>query len=140
MWSMFSYVETFWPYRHLPNILMVHFTDMLDDLEGQMRRVAKFVGIDVPEEKWPALVEAATFDSMKRDLDTLDPEFMEIFKGGSQAFMDSVDGKWEEILNKEDLKLYEARASKLDPQLREWLEKGSLAVGYPDGKPGVKPE
>lgn len=134
MWSMFSYVETFWPYRHLPNILMVHFTDMLNDLDGEMRRVAKFLDIDVPEEKWPALVEAATFSSMKKDLSTLEPGFNEIFKGGGEAFMDKVDGNWKNILTEEDLALYKARMSKIDPELSEWIERGSLEVGYPDQK------
>jgi aryl sulfotransferase len=139
-WSMFSYVESFWPYRHLPNILMVHFTDLLEDLEGQMRRVARFIDVEVPEEKWPALVESATFDSMKRDLKTLQPKFDKMFKGGGDAFMDKVDGIWKDILTKEeDHAVYEARASQLDPELREWIEKGSLVVGYPDGKPDVKP-
>ena len=135
-WSMFSYVESFWPYRKLPNILMVHFTDLLNDLEGQMRRVAKFVGIEVPEEKWAALTESATFDAMKKDLKTLQPKFDKMFKGGGDAFMDKVDGIWKSILTtEEDHAIYEARASQLDPELREWVEKGSLALGhYPDGK------
>ncbi len=132
--SMINYVETFWPYRHLPNILMVHFTDMLDDLDGQMRRVAKFCEIDVPEEKWPEFVEAATFGSMKKDLSSLEPGFNKIFKGGGAAFMDSVDGKWKDILNEKDLALYETRMSKLDPDMRAWIEKGSLKAGYPETK------
>lgn len=135
-WSMFNYVESFWPYRKLPNILMVHFTDLLNDLEGQMRRVARFVGIEVPEERWAALAEAATFNSMKKDLKTLQPKFDKMFKGGGDAFMDKVDGIWKDILTtEEDTAVYEARMSKLDPELRAFIEKGSLELGYyPDGK------
>ena len=55
--------------------------------------------------------------------------------------MDKVDGIWKDILTKEeDHAVYEARASQLDPELREWIEKGSLVVGYPDGKPDGKPK
>jgi len=135
-WSMFSYVESFWPYRKLPNILMVHFTDLLNDLDGEMRRVAKFVGIEAPEKKWPELVNAATFESMKKDLKTLQPKFDKMFKGGGDAFMDKVDGIWKDILTtEEDHAIYEARAGQLDPELRRWIEKGSLELGYyPDGK------
>ena len=107
-------------------------TDMLKNLEGEMRRVAKFIGIDVPEEKWPVLVEGATFNAMKKDLSALEPTFNKIFKG--EAFMDKVDGIWKEILTEEDFAIYEERAGKLDPKLRAWIEKGSLVVGYPDGK------
>ena len=135
-WSMFNYAESFWPYRMLPNILMVHFTDLLNDLEGQMRRVARFIGVEVPEDKWADFAKAAHFDSMKKNLKVLQPKFDKMFKGGGDAFMDQVDGIWVDILTKEDdTAVYEARASQLDPELRQWIEKGSLEIGYyPDGK------
>jgi aryl sulfotransferase len=124
------------PYRNLPNILLVHFTDLLNDLEGEMRRVARFLDIEVPEDKWAGLANAATFESMKKDLNVLQPKMMKSFKGGSNGFMDKVDGIWVDILTKdEDTAVYEARAGQLDPELRQWIEKGSLEIGhYPDGK------
>ena len=134
-WSMFSYSESFWPYRNLPNVLLVHFTDLLNDLEGQMRRVARFIGEDVPEDLWPNLADAATFESMKKDLKVLQPKFDKMFKGGGDAFMDKSDGIWKDILTtEEDTAVYEARASQLDPELRRWIENGALVAGYPDGK------
>jgi aryl sulfotransferase len=134
-WSVFSYSESFWPYRKLPNILLVHFTDLLNDLEGQMGRVARFTGIEVPEKMWSGLANAASFESMKRDLSILQPKFDKMFKGGGDAFMDKVDGIWKDILTtEEDTAIYEARASQLNPELREWIENGSLVTGNPDGK------
>ena len=38
-----------------PNLLMVHYADMKADLEGEMRRVAGFLEIEVPERLWPGL-------------------------------------------------------------------------------------
>lgn len=135
-WSMFSYAESFWPYRNLPNVLLVHFTDLLNDLEGQMRRVARFIGVEVLEDQWVDFAKAAHFDSMKKDLNVLQPKMMKSFKGGSNGFMDQVDGIWVDILTTdEDIAIYEARASQMDPELREWIEKDSLEIGYyPDGK------
>jgi len=34
--------------RHLPNILFVHYNDLKADLEGEMRRIARFLEIEVP--------------------------------------------------------------------------------------------
>jgi hypothetical protein len=93
-------------------------------------------GSDVPEDMWADFAKAAHFDSMKKDLKILQPKFDKMFKGGGDAFMDRVDGIWVDILTKdEDTAVYEARASQLDPELRQWIEKGSLEIGYyPDGK------
>ncbi len=45
--------------RHLPNLLMVHYNDLKEDLGGQMRRIAGFLEIDVPAGKWAELIDAA---------------------------------------------------------------------------------
>lgn len=65
-WSHMSYALTFWKYRHLDNILMVHFNDLRADLGSEMRRIANFLEIDVPAEKWDAVVRRCTFEEVKR--------------------------------------------------------------------------
>ncbi len=128
--SVFNYAESYWKYRHVPNILLVHYNDLKANLEGEMRRVAKFLEKDIPEADWPAYVEAATFDSMKKHMPTLSPSFEFIFDHGAVGFMHSSDNnRWREILTEEDLALYEEKASKLDPALRNWLENGRLVAG-----------
>ena len=42
--SVLHHTRTWWDYRHLPNILLVHFADLLVDLEGEIRRIARFFG------------------------------------------------------------------------------------------------
>jgi aryl sulfotransferase len=110
--------------RNLENVLLVHYNDLLADLEGEMRRVAEHVGIPVDEERWPALVDAARFQSMKREAaDLLGP--MERFAGGSDAFLyKGTNGRWREALTADDRALYDAVAATLDPEVRAWLEGG----------------
>lgn len=66
VWSHHHHAQTWWDCRHLDNILHVHFQDLLDDLDGQMRRVSQFLDIPVNETIWPELVESLTFDAMKK--------------------------------------------------------------------------
>jgi sulfotransferase family protein len=63
-WSHHHHARTYWDFRHLPNLLFVHYNDLKADLEGEMRRIARFLEIDVPEEKWSVLADAATFASI----------------------------------------------------------------------------
>ena len=53
-WSYHHHAATFWPHRDLSNVLMVHYADLLADLEAQIRRVAAFTHIEVAEDAWPA--------------------------------------------------------------------------------------
>ena len=127
-WSHHYHVESFWKYRDLPNVLLVHYADMKADLEGEMRRIADFLGIDVAEDDWPAIVHAATFDSMREEAKQSGQAMGVVFEGGPERFFfKGTNGRWRDVLLPEDLELYEAAASKLDPQLRDWLEHGRLA-------------
>jgi aryl sulfotransferase len=123
-WSHHYHATAWWEFRELENILLVHYNDLQADLEGEMRRVADHVGIDVAEESWPALVEAARFDAMKADgANLLGP--MDRFAGGPNSFLyKGSNGRWRSALTPADLGLYDAVASDLDPALRAWLETG----------------
>jgi aryl sulfotransferase len=125
-WSHHYHVGSFWKFRELPNVLMVHYADMKADLDGEMRRIAEFCGIDVDESVWPEIVNAARFDSMKEEARKT-PGMELVFEGGSDRFFfKGTNGRWRDVLTTEDLELYESAASKLDAELRGWLESGRL--------------
>ena len=44
-WSFWEHVRTWWAYRELPNIMLLHFDDLKRDMPGQMRRIAAFLEI-----------------------------------------------------------------------------------------------
>ena len=110
-----------WARRAEPNVLLVHYGDLSTDLEGQMRWLADRLGIDVPGDAWPALVQAATFDSMKANVDKLVPA-AGILKDKYAFFRRGTSGAGHEILNGAETAAYYARAAELAPtDLLTWL-------------------
>ena len=65
--GFFAIERSFWCERRRANMLLVHYNDLKADLSGDMKRIADFLGIETPDELWPQLVEAASFEAMKRD-------------------------------------------------------------------------
>jgi aryl sulfotransferase len=129
-WSHHYHAGSYWPYRELPNLLLVHYADLLADLEGEMRRVAAFVGIEIADELWPQLIAKARFDAMKHDAPAWMPEAPRTFEGGTDRFFHKgTNGRWNDELTAEDLALYDTAAQRLDPKLRHWLEAGSTSSG-----------
>jgi aryl sulfotransferase len=94
-----------------------------------MRRVAAFTHLEVAEDAWPELVAAARFDAMKqnaiRNEEHIRPIFFE--GGAGRFFHKGTNGRWRDVLNEEDLALYETAVAQLDPGLRSWLEADSAA-------------
>jgi len=62
-----------WAKRGKPNVLLVHYDNLLADLEGQMRWLAGRLGIAVPENAWPALIQTATLKRMRDRAESLIP-------------------------------------------------------------------
>lgn len=99
------------------------------DLDGEMRRIAAFLGIDIDESNWPAVVQRATFESMKREAQAGTERMALWFEGGSDRFFfKGTNGRWRDVLTAEDLALYETAVARLEPDLRRWLEGGRLAA------------
>lgn len=132
-WSHFYHLNSWWEHRHLPNILFVHYTDMLKDLDGEMRRISTWLDIEVDEQVWPSLVDSATFDTMKRHhKDTAPAVTHGIWKDPKNFFHQGKNGRWKDVLTDEDLQLYEdLKGRTLTPEAARWLEQGSHVAGDP---------
>jgi aryl sulfotransferase len=132
-WSHFYHLNSWWQYKHLPNILFVHYADLLSDLDGQMRRISTWLDIGINEEIWDSLVNSATFSSMKRQHKVTAPAVTHgLWKDSNNFFHKGTNGRWRDVLTAEDLQLYEdTKSRKLGPDALYWLEQGSLVSGYP---------
>ena len=128
-WSHLHHVQSWWDYRHLPNIQLVHFSDMLEDTEREVRRIASFLGIEVPEGAWSGIVEAVSFAEMKRRGERYAPGGGGHWKGGASTFLHKgTNGRWHDVLSRDEVRLYDAACERvLTPECRTWLENGGDA-------------
>ena len=129
----FAMENSFWTARHDPDVLLVHFNDMKADLDGEMRRIAEFLGIDIAEDIWPELVKAAGFKAMKKAAEQLMPEAGGIWKGGGNTFINKgTNRRWQGVCHPEDLARYDAKTkAEFSPALAAWCEHGRLVTGDP---------
>ncbi|MFI5317666.1 MAG: sulfotransferase domain-containing protein [Myxococcota bacterium] len=130
--SFVDFETSYWRERRRENLLLVHYNDLKADLDGEMRRIAAFLGIETPAALWPKLVEAASFAAMKRDGAILLGPLNAMFEGGSDRFMfKGSNGRWRDELSADDLALADKLAARFSPGLGRWLEGGRLAAGDP---------
>jgi aryl sulfotransferase len=124
--DFFDIERSYWTERQRENLLMVHYNDLKDDLSGEMKRIAAFLGIETPAALWPEIVEAATFEKMKNEGAALLPGIEMGVRGGHQTFLNKgTNGRWRDVLTKDDVARYRERAAvELSPGLNDWLEHG----------------
>ena len=130
IWPYWENIRSWWEARELPNVLLVHFADLKADLEAEMRRIADFLVCDIPEDRWPAIVEHCSFDYMKTHAAHVAPLGGDIFEGGAGVFINKgVNGRWRDVLTDEDNAHYERRAvEELGEACAAWLANGSVGA------------
>jgi aryl sulfotransferase len=131
--SFFPVERSFWRERRQPNVLLVHYNDLKADRAGEMRRVAAFLDIEIPESLWPRLDDAASFESMQRDGEALIPLAHSLWEGGPKCFLNKgTNGRWRDCVAPEDLALYQSRLdAEVSPALGRWIEHGRRVAGDP---------
>jgi len=125
-WSNLHHVQSWWDYQHLPNLLFVHFNDLLADLPAEIQRIADFLDIALSPETLATISAAVSFENAKQNAEQLLPGAEQTWKGGATTFINKgTNGRWREILTDDDLRLYETTAAReLTPDCRRWLENG----------------
>jgi aryl sulfotransferase len=128
-WSFWENTASWWAARDLPNVKLVHFNALKADLAGEMKAIAQFLEIEVPDARWDAAVEHCGFDYMKAHADQMAPLGGLIFDGGGGSFINKgVNQRWKSVLSAEESAAYEAETlARLGPACAHWLATGDGA-------------
>lgn len=126
-WPFWSHVQGWFDARHLPNLRLLHFATLKDDLEGEIRRLANFLEIEVAPDAWPRIVMQSGFDYVRRAA-VADPEQAPFLVGGGATFINKgTNGRWRDVLTADDVAKYEAEVARnLTAECAAWLATGML--------------
>lgn len=96
-----------------PNVVLLHYQDLLDDLAGQMRGLAERLRIAVPDDRWPGLVEAATFATMRVGAERLAPDPAGVMVDRRAFFRSGRSGGGRSLLTDDEYARYLHRVAEL---------------------------
>lgn len=126
-WPFWENIRSWWAVRDLPNVLLVHFSELKRDLSAGMRRIAGFLDIPIDQARFPQAVEYCTFDWMKRNATKSVPLGGAFWDAGAEVFINRGENRrWAQVLSAEESAAYEARAvQELGEACAAWLANGS---------------
>lgn len=127
--TFWEHNQQWWNVRNLPNVLLVHYNNLRADLPGEIRRIAKFLDIEIDETRFPAIVESCSFESMQKAADEKAPMMKVVWEKGAHTFFNKgTNGRWRDVLSESDLQLYqEAVNANLTPDCAHWVATGAMA-------------
>lgn len=131
-WGNLHHTQSWWAYRHLPNIHFVHYADLKTNLVGELHLLADFLGIPLPAAALPDILRSTTLEEMRARAERLNPGMIDFWQEGAKTFFyKGTNGRWQDVLSAEELALYEEKVAQvLTPDCRAWLEQGRRASQF----------
>lgn len=118
-------IRTYWESRDDPGVHLFHYADLWSDLDGEMRRVAVALGVDVAEPRWSELVDAATLGSMRARATQSAPDVqLDIWHSPADFFRVGGPRDWVSHLTAEDVARFEQRLAELAGDAAGWALAG----------------
>jgi hypothetical protein len=97
--SWFKHVESWWPHRGDPNVLFLHYEDIIVDLPGTVRRVASFCGLPLDENTLARVVERCSIPFMKQYELKFDPRLAQVSRTEREFIRKGEAGEGREALS-----------------------------------------
>jgi aryl sulfotransferase len=121
---------SFWEARDRPNVAIFHYAELLDDLPGQLQRLAGMLGYDIDGERAEQLAAEASFEAMKSNAEQVVPNTDIGLWHSADGFLHrGTSGQWRDVFTDDDLARYDERVRKLaPPDLLRWLHRDDVSA------------
>lgn len=126
--SLCHFLNSYWPYRDLPNVHLFHYSDMKRDLRTAVAQMAAATGTELSDAELDAYAAAADFGAMKKNAEQFAPESgTGMWKAETNFFANGTSGQWETGLTEAQKAAFDVRFGELvsDPEQARWMLNGS---------------
>jgi hypothetical protein len=129
--SVRYHLDTGWQRRREPNVALFHYADLQADLEGELLRLARVLGISCSPDRARELAAEASLARMRERAAEVAPDATQgLWKDVRAFFRGGGTGEWRGRLAAADLAAYEARVAELAARdLAAWAHGGRRASG-----------
>ena len=119
---------TGWRRRHQPNVLLLHYADMMRDLPAVLGQIASFLGIERSQQRLAELAEAAALDAMRSRATELAPNASaDLWRDPAAVFRGGTSRSWAPWFTPATEAVYWRRVAELAPDegFDAWLHRQS---------------
>ena len=123
--DLLDIMKSWWELRNEPNVLLLHYQQLKNDLPGQVARLAEFFSIDPTSLRMDAIVEHSSFDYMSARAEKMAPFGGSHMSSAKAFFHKGLKRDHRNELTSAQVKHFDRVAlEKLGQECAHWLETG----------------
>jgi hypothetical protein len=125
-----DFLMSWWEVRNEPNVLFLHYTEMVQDHRGTIKKVADFLKMDLTLSEFDRVCEFTSFKWMKEHSEKFSMQYLLEGRGGSPLEREGMIrngkvGAFDEEVSEDVLAAFERKANEqLSPAQVKWLFHG----------------
>jgi hypothetical protein len=125
--DVLQHLAVAWERRHQPNVHLVHYSDLLADLTGELWRLGRALGFDLTPERAAELATHASMERMReRATEVVPGASAGLWRDTSRFIRTGGRGEWQAWVTPADRAAYRRRVSALASEdLARWVHEGS---------------
>lgn len=128
--DLLDVMASWWKLRNEPNVLLLHYRQLKDDLPGQIARLAEFFSIDPHSLRIDAIAERCSFDYMSARADKMAPFGGAHMSSAKAFFHKGLKRDYRKELTPAQVERFDRVArEKLGEKCAHWLETGDIEMG-----------
>ena len=119
-WSYWKHIKSWWQVRNLPNVLLVHYHNLIYDKSQEIDRISEFLNLNINSSKKEMVLEKSSLEYMKSNWQ----KFQQKGVFQPNTFINKgVNGRWHNLLTTEQLKRYDIIMSEeLETECAKWVK------------------
>jgi aryl sulfotransferase len=134
--DLFDVVKSWWRWRNEPNVLLVHYAQLIEDLPSQVVRLARFIGIEPKALRMDLILEHCSFGYMRTRADKLAPFGGAHMTESGAFFQKGPRRDFHTELTPAQIERFDRRAlERLGVACARWLETGRMDSAAIDTSP-----
>jgi len=119
--DFFEFINSWWQVKYLPNVLLVHYADLIHNKANEVEKIAKFLDIEMDGDRLDMILHKSSLEYMRENSEKFEPRIFQkhqfIYKG--------TNGRWQNLLTQPQLKQYdEMIAKELGTACANWVKHG----------------
>ncbi len=126
LWPLWENILSWWQVRHLPNVLLVHYANLITDKPKEVERMAELLGVKMDAAKKDLVLQESSLEYMTENWEKFQsPGFLP-----KRFFGKGKNGRWKDLLPSEKIEKYEVFiVEKLGLECAHWVKNGGYLPG-----------
>ncbi|HMY20235.1 MAG TPA: sulfotransferase domain-containing protein, partial [Polyangium sp.] len=125
----FGFLANWWPLRNMPNVRLLHFSELKNNPNSVIPALADFLGFSPTKEQWPKILEYCSFDWMKKHQEKFEMQHVlgfPMLDSGAMVRKGAVGAAKEDGMTAEIAAEFRAKGAALikNPKVLDWFYNG----------------